>query len=53
MDSAAIGVKLTEDCLMVPRKSVSGIIGLGWGEKRRLRFSPCRFCIREDCQNRR
>jgi hypothetical protein len=53
MDSASIGVELTEECLMVPRKSVSGIIGLGWGEKRRLRLSPCQFCTRQDCQNRR
>jgi hypothetical protein len=53
MDSAPIGVELTEECLMVPRKSVSGIIGLGWGEKRRLRLSPCQFCTRQDCQNRR
>jgi hypothetical protein len=53
MNSAPISVDLTTECLMLPRKSISGIIGLGWGEKRRLRLSPCRFCPRQDCQNRR
>ena len=53
MDSAPLEVDLTEDCLMVPQKSLSGIIGIGWGEKRRLRLSPCRFCTNVGCQNRR
>jgi len=53
MDSAPNGVSLSEECLMVPLKSVSGIIGLGWGEKRRLRLSPCWFCTKQDCKNRR
>ena len=53
MDSAPIKVKLSDTCLMSPRKSVSGIIGLGWDEKARLKLSPCRFCTRQDCKNRR
>lgn len=53
MNSAHLKVSLNQECLMVPRKSVSGIIGLGWGEKRRLRLSPCQFCTKQDCQNRR
>jgi len=53
MNSAPLGVNLTEECLMVPRKSVSGIIGLGHLEKWQLRYSPCRFCTRMDCQSRR
>lgn len=53
MNSAPLGVSLTEECLMVPRKSVSGIIGLGRFEKRRLTHSPCRFCTKTDCQSRR
>lgn len=53
MDSAPLQVNLSTDCLMIPRKSVSGIIGLGWVEKPRLRLSPCRFCTRQDCKNRR
>lgn len=53
MDSAPMGVSLNKECLMMPRKSLSGIIGLGWGEKRRLRLSPCQFCTKQDCKNRR
>jgi len=53
MDSAPMGVSLNKECLMMPRKSISGIIGLGWGEKHRLRLSPCRFCTKQDCKNRR
>ena len=53
MNSAPLGVNLTRECLMVPRKSVSGVIGLGWSQKRRLRLSPCRFCTKQDCKNRR
>lgn len=53
MDSENPEVELTDECLMTPKKSISGIIGVGWGEKRRLRLSPCRFCTRQDCNNRR
>ena len=53
LDPVPMEVSLSKDCLMVPRKSISGIIGLGWGEKRRLRLSPCRFCTKQDCKNRR
>jgi len=53
MNSAPLGVSLTEECLMVPRKSISGIIGLSRFEKYQLRYSACRFCTKTDCQNRR
>ena len=53
MNSAPMGVELTEECLMLPRKSVSGIIGVGLFERRRHRYSPCRQCNKTDCQNRR
>ncbi len=52
-DSGTIGVKLTEECLMIPRKSVSGIIGVGWADAKHLRVSPCRSCDRRDCDHRR
>jgi len=29
IDSASVGVRLTESCMMVPLKSISGIIGIG------------------------
>jgi hypothetical protein len=53
MHSIPMQVSLSDECVMTPRKSVSGIIGLGWSEKPRLRLSPCRFCTRQDCKNRR
>ncbi len=53
MNSAPLGVDLTEECLMVPRKSVSGIIGLGRFEKRGVNYSSCRHCTKMDCLSRR
>jgi len=49
-----IGVSLTEECLMIPQKSVSGIVGVGWGDKRLIAMSPCRHCEKNrDCEHRR
>ncbi len=49
-----IGVRLTEECLMIPQKSVSGIIGVGWGDRRLIAMSPCRHCEKKgDCKHRR
>jgi hypothetical protein len=42
-----LGVKLTEAALMVPLKSVSGVIGIGPGLT--PREYPCDLCPREDC----
>ena len=53
MNSASLGVSLTDECLMVPRKSVSGLIGLGRSEKYQLGLSPCLFCARTECLSRR
>jgi hypothetical protein len=47
-----IGVQLTSTCLMLPRKSVSFVIGLG--PDMRADSVPCDFCSkRERCQWRR
>lgn len=43
-----IGVQLTESCLMVPNKSVSGIIF-----PTEVGFESCQVCQREDCPGRR
>jgi len=49
-----IGVRLTEECLMLPQKSVSGIVGVGWGDGRLIAMSPCRHCEKKgDCKHRR
>ncbi|HPU00823.1 MAG: hypothetical protein GX890_00665 [Firmicutes bacterium] len=44
-----IGMRLTESCLMLPRKSVSFVIGCG--EKMSAGNVPCDFCSKRDrCQ---
>jgi len=43
-----IGVKLTESCLMIPVKSVSGIFF-----PTEVRFESCQLCQREACSGRR
>ncbi len=45
---SAIGVELTESCLMVPVKSLSGIIF-----PTEVRFESCQLCPRENCEGRR
>jgi cobalamin-dependent methionine synthase I len=47
------GVSLTDECLMIPRKSVSGIIGIGDMESDVESFNPCITCTKEDCPGRR
>jgi hypothetical protein len=51
MDGDSVGIKLTEECLMLPRKSVSGIIGIGPSEV--AEYNPCRTCNKRDCAGRR
>ena len=45
---SAIGVELTDSCLMVPVKSVSGILF-----PTEVRFESCQLCPREGCEGRR
>lgn len=49
----SIGVSLTELGLMVPRKSVSGIIGLGRPGAGVEAYDPCTDCTKCDCLGRR
>jgi hypothetical protein len=46
------GICLTEDCLMLPRKSISGIIGIGYcnGVEH---YNPCETCPNYNCPSRR
>lgn len=48
-DSA--GVKLTEDSLMMPQKSISGVIGIGFDQD--ITVSSCLSCSKKDCEGRR
>jgi len=51
LDGDLHGVELTEDCLMMPKKSISGIIGIGFDSS--ITLSPCLFCNKTDCPSRR
>jgi len=50
-DSA--GVHLTSACLMLPRKSSSGIVGLGRSDGFVEAFNPCLTCRKTVCPGRR
>ena len=45
-----IGLTLTEDCIMIPSKSVTAVIPIGGSCGRQL---GCRYCKKTDCQYRR
>lgn len=47
------GVILTENMLMTPRKSISGIIGIGLPGRDIEKFNPCLTCQKKDCPGRR
>lgn len=47
------GVRLTEACLMLPRKSISGIIGIGRKNNNIENYNPCKSCLAADCPGRR
>ena len=49
----AAGVTLTEQCLMRPLKSVSGLIGLGPADQVQSHGSPCDRCELYNCAMRR
>jgi hypothetical protein len=54
LDADAVGIELTDECLMIPRKSVSGIIGIGSSGEGIEDYNPCRTCdARECCPSRR
>ncbi|MFC1971529.1 vitamin B12 dependent-methionine synthase activation domain-containing protein [Chloroflexota bacterium] len=47
------GISLTKTFLMIPRKSVSGIIGIGPADNDIEKYNPCNTCAKKDCQGRR
>ena len=53
VDSDSAGIHLTEGCLMIPRKSISGIIGIGPPNRGVEKYNPCRTCHKRDCRGRR
>ena len=52
MGADTAGVRLTDGCLMVPQKSISGIIGIGPADKVES-YNPCPTCNKHDCVGRR
>ena len=54
LDSTVIGVELSPTCLMRPRKSISGIFGVGHSEHLgKKSFNPCKRCSYDNCTVRR
>ena len=53
LDGSVAGVQLTDGCLMLPQKSISGIIGIGAKGKRVESYNPCKKCDKVDCRGRR
>lgn len=47
------GVHLTDTCLMIPSKSISGIVGIGSAESGIAEYNPCGICDKDDCAGRR
>ncbi len=45
--AGSIGVRLTSGCMMVPRKSVSGVLAAT-----RQEYVACQYCPRERCESR-
>ena len=48
-----INVRLTPSCLMLPIKSVSGLIGIGPADRIAVGGAPCEACDHPDCVQRR
>lgn len=52
-NGSSVGVRLTDGCLMIPQKSVSGIIGLGTPDSGTDSYNPCKICDNFNCPERR
>ena len=53
LNSDVTGVHLTKEYLMLPRKSMSGIIGIGRSNIDVKSYNPCQNCNKHDCRGRR
>ena len=53
LSADTIGIKLTKSALMIPQKSVSGVIGVGLPGKGIEEYNPCVTCLEKDCPGRR
>jgi len=48
-----LGVYLTDTCLMIPQKSISGIIGIGPPDSLVEQYNPCITCDKLNCPGER
>jgi hypothetical protein len=48
-----VGIRLTGECLMIPQKSISGIIGIGPSKADVEDYNPCKTCRKKNCPGRR
>jgi hypothetical protein len=48
-----LGIRLTGECLMIPQKSISGIIGIGPSKADVEDYNPCKTCRKKNCPGRR
>jgi hypothetical protein len=53
VDTDSAGVSLTDGFLMIPQKSISGIIGIGADAEKVKSYNPCKTCKKADCIGRR
>lgn len=51
LNSLKLGMELTERYMMIPRKSISGIFGLGKPDRVAKEPIPCQSCSTKDCPN--
>ena len=51
INGASMGIRLTPACLMLPQKSISGIIGIGPSDVES--YNACKTCNKNDCPGRR
>jgi hypothetical protein len=53
INGSIISIQLTDENLMLPRKSISGIIGIGTCKSEIENYNPCVSCRQHDCPGRR
>jgi len=53
LDGDTVGIRLTGRCLMIPQKSISGIIGIGYRNSNVKDYNPCNTCRKRACPARR
>ena len=53
IDGDSVGVRLTTGYLMIPQKSVSGVVGIGSSCADIETYNPCRTCNKRNCIGRR